>query len=161
MREHSVLRDSIRLLYEQVTGQSAHNGEDTLRDALESCRNAMNTLDYARGTIGTLLRFVGQEDALDDLAESCDHLSEVMFEQGYLLGYERYLPSIDGEYPHLMTVAGPDYGSAPEALVKKHQAIASCMGALFEIDPQAPELETLGEVAHRLETQITKLNSGH
>ena len=91
MCERLALKESIQLLYEQITGQRAHSGEAALREASEACRSVMDALDRARNTISTLLRFVGQEDALDALAESCEQLSEVMFEQGYLLGYERYI----------------------------------------------------------------------
>lgn len=87
MCERLALKESIQLLYEQITGQRAHSGEAALREASEACRSVMDALDRARNTISTLLRFVGQEDALDALAESCEQLSEVMFEQGYLLGY--------------------------------------------------------------------------
>ena len=112
------MKESIQLLYEQITGQRAHSGEAALREASEACRGVMDALDRARNTISTLLRFVGQEDALDALAESCEQLSEVMFEAGYLLGYERYMPVSDGDRPHLMAIAGPDYGNAPDGLVR-------------------------------------------
>lgn len=108
MCERLALKESIQLLYEQITGQRAHSGEAALREASEACRGVMDALDRARNTISTLLRFVGQEDALDALAESCEQLSEVMFEQGYPLGYERYMPVSDGDRPHLMAIAGPD-----------------------------------------------------
>lgn len=159
MCERLALKESIQLLYEQITGQRAHSGEAALREASEACRSVMDALDRARNTISTLLRFVGQEDALDALAESCEQLAEVMFEQGYLLGYERYMPVSDGDRPHLMVIAGPDYGNAPDGLVRKHKAVAQCMSALFEIDPQAPELFTLSTIASSLEQQIQQFYS--
>lgn len=159
MCERLALKESIQLLYEQITGQRAHSGEAALREASEACRGVMDALDRARNTISTLLRFVGQEDALDALAESCEQLSEVMFEQGYPLGYERYMPVSDGDRPHLMAIAGPDYGNAPDGLVRKHKAVAQCMSALFEIDPQALELFTLSAIASSLEQQIQQFYS--
>lgn len=65
------------------------------------------------------------------LQKAAEQLSEVMFEQGYLLGYERYMPVSDGDRPHLMAIAGPDYGNATDGLVRKHKAVAQCWSALF------------------------------
>ena len=62
MCERLALKESIQLLYEQITGQRAHSGEAALREASEACRSVMDALDRARNTISTLLRFVGQED---------------------------------------------------------------------------------------------------
>ena len=61
MCERLALKESIQLLYEQITGQRAHSGEAALREASEACRSVMDALDRARNTISTLLRFVGQE----------------------------------------------------------------------------------------------------
>lgn len=48
MCERLALKESIQLLYEQITGQRAHSGEAALREASEACRGVMEGIRSAR-----------------------------------------------------------------------------------------------------------------
>ena len=154
MNEDAYFDEMIHLLYEQITGQSKHKDSLAPEDAARECQSAMESLDNARSAIALLLRFANQDESLDHLSECCAHMAEVMFEQGYRLGYRQYLPLPEEERSHLMVIVGPNYGDAPDDLVQRHKAIVQCMSRLYEIDPQTPELFALADIASSLEQHI-------
>lgn len=154
MNEDAYFDEMIHLLYEQITGQSKHKDSLAPEDATRECQSAIESLDNARSAIASLLRFANQDKALEHLSECCAHMAEVMFEQGYRLGYRQYLLPPEKERTHLMIVVGPNYGNAPDDLVQRHKAIVQCMSRLYEIDPQTPELFALADIASSLEQHI-------
>lgn len=163
MHTEQFVDEKAAMLYARITGQLTHDSplDEPMQKAAAAYQSAINMFDSAEKAVGNYMQTEEQEEALEKLAGCSDRLAETMFAQGYALGRANHDSAIQDDCKGTMRILPPNYGSAPEPLVKKHQAIAFCMGSLFEIDPQAPELEALRNIALQLEVQIAKLNPGY
>lgn len=153
--------EKVAMLYARITGQLEHDSplDEPMKKAAAAYQSAISMFDNVEKAMANYIQTDEQDEILEKLAGCSDRLAETMFEQGYALGCLNHDGATQGTCEDTMRILPPNYGNAPEPLVKKHQAIAFCMGSLFEIDPQAPELYALRDIAHQLEAQIAKLNT--
>lgn len=164
MCEPKNLDRAITLLYELVTGQLINPGklDEPVQRASDLYAAAMEKHDDAAKPINALVQTEEDEEALDRLKSSNMDVEILMFEQGYRLGYARYIPDENRYYGDAASFAGkiigPHYGNAPDALVSKHQALVRCMTELYDINPHDPEIFELTKLSNRIGEQILRYN---